>query len=134
MSLLPSPQSLNLWLRQSGTMDRAISYSSLINPQFSTTSAKVEFIYTWTTERTWANTIIIYFTCIFTKYSQVIINFFWYYFFIAKSSSHLIYQRQLLVFIFLMVLYLNNSTGVCSLCLLLQSCKSISSQVYELFS
>jgi hypothetical protein len=36
----------------------------LIAPQISTTSTKVEFIYTWTTKKTWANTVIINFICI----------------------------------------------------------------------
>ena len=80
-------------LSDSVTADSIYSVSSLgrwlTDTKISATCTKIELVYTGATERTWANTIIIYLKDIFTKNSTMIINFLWYFFY-AQYLSHYI--------------------------------------------
>ena len=57
--------------------------------QVSATCTKIELVYSGITERTWTNTIIIYFNWIFTKNFTMNVNFVWYFLYV-QYLSHII--------------------------------------------
>ena len=58
----------------------------LADTKISSTCTKIELVYSGIAERTWTNTIIIYFNWIFAKNSTMNIDFFWYFFYIQFLS------------------------------------------------
>ena len=61
----------------------------LADTKISSTCTKIELVYSGIAERTWTNTIIIYFNWIFTKNFTMNVNFFWYFLYV-QCLSHLI--------------------------------------------
>ncbi|HYT45725.1 MAG TPA: hypothetical protein VEP90_25595, partial [Methylomirabilota bacterium] len=80
---------INVLTRLTSSVRRISKNVDLIHTKVSATRTKIELVYSGITERTWTNTIIIYFNWIFAKNVAMNINFFRYFFYI-QYLSHLV--------------------------------------------